>query len=177
MPDDITPGPEPTDPTPPAGEIPPAPPAGESQPKTYDEAYVKKLRDEAASLRVKNRDYEKAEEERKAASLSEIEREKQARTKAEAELADARRALMVRDAATKHGLDPDVYEFLTGSDEAAIQAQAEKLAAKIKAAPKPNDLPGAGARNPANESGANGAAGLKSNLAAKGVKIPGLPRG
>ncbi len=35
-----------------------APPSGENQPKTYDEAYVTKLRNEAAEHRVKSKDYE-----------------------------------------------------------------------------------------------------------------------
>lgn len=43
-------------------------------PKTYDEAYVKQLRAEAAANRSKLRAYEQAEETRKQAEMSELER-------------------------------------------------------------------------------------------------------
>lgn len=55
-----------------------APVEVESQPKTFDEKYVKQLRDEAASYRVKLKEYEdaqKTESEKQAERIAELERE------------------------------------------------------------------------------------------------------
>ena len=50
----------------------------EDQPRSFDEAYVKKLRDEAANYRVKLKEYEdaqKTESEKQAERIAELERE------------------------------------------------------------------------------------------------------
>jgi hypothetical protein len=95
----------------------------DTQPKTYDEAYVKKLRDEAAAHRTKLREFERAEEERRQASLSEQEKAEARAKTAEERLSSiqvrADRAEL-KVAAQKAGIvDPDVaYRLL---DESAIE--------------------------------------------------------
>lgn len=113
-------------------------------PKTYDEEYVKRLRREAAQSRTRLNELEAAEKARSMEAMTETERLK-------AELAEAKQAAKAREiealklrAATKHGLADDLMEFLTGEDEATIIAQAEKLAARLKA----NSLPESGKRSP-----------------------------
>jgi hypothetical protein len=136
----------------------PGKPADAAEPKPFDEAYVKALRSEAASYREKLRIAEAAEAKRKEAEdaaklaeLSEIDRLK-------AQLADANakaRTLEVQAVRTKaalaHSLPEDLHEFLTAEDEAGALAQAEKLAARLKAdaKPVPAPLPPSGSRQPA----------------------------
>jgi hypothetical protein len=97
-PDDPPPGNPPADPAP--NSDPPA------QPKTYDEAYVKQLRDEAASNRKKAADAEKRLKEIDDANLTEAEKLKQ-----RAEAAEAK---------------------VTGSQVRVAKAEAEKAAALAK---------------------------------------------
>lgn len=79
--------------TPPAGNPPSEPPSGQ-EPKTFDEAYVKQLRQEAAGYRKKAAEAEAELEKRKAAELSETDR-------ARKEAADAQAKLQANEAKLK----------------------------------------------------------------------------
>jgi hypothetical protein len=124
-------------PTTPAVTPPATPPA--ETPKTYDEAYVKKLRDEAAGHRTRLKALEDAEEARQTAALSETDRLKKeaadALKRSEAAETRAREALgkaAVTAAAAKLGVAGDIAQKLvtveydgegnpTGVDEALAQ--------------------------------------------------------
>ena len=171
-----TPGQEPNETTPPAGETPPGTTA---EPKTYSEDYVKRLRSEAANYRTRANALEAAETERQKAQMSETDRLK-------AELEEVRskaRTLELRtlrmEAASRHGLSADDVEFLTGDDEKTISAQAEKLAARIKAGnpagksdEKPATLPMSGSRTPPSANPERAA--IDSQLASLQSRIPAL---
>lgn len=104
--------------------------------KTYDEEYVRKLRDEAAAHRTKLKAFEDAEAEAKKAAMSETERLKaevaEAKQAGEAAMARAREALgkaAVTAAAAKLGVNGELAQKLvsvefdgegnpTGVDEA-----------------------------------------------------------
>lgn len=168
-----TPGQEPNPVTPPAGET------TESQTteaKTYSEEYVKRLRAEAANYRTRANALEEAEKERQKAQMSETERLK-------AELDEARgkaRTLEVRtlrmEAASRHGLTADDVGFLTGEDEQSIFAQAEKLAARLKASKAEEKtaatLPPSGSRTPPSSNPERAA--IDSQLASLQSRIPAL---
>lgn len=172
-----TPGQEPNHVTPPAGET------TESQTteaKTYSEDYVKRLRTEAANYRTRANALEEAEKERQKAQMSETERLK-------AELDEARskaRTLEVRtlrmEAASRHGLSAEDIEFLTGEDEKTIFAQAEKLAARLKASAPASKgeekpaatLPPSGSRTPPSSNPERAA--IDSQLASLQSRIPAL---
>lgn len=132
--------------------------AASAAPKTYDEAYVKSLRAEAAGYRVRLKELEAADSSRRSheeahgmAEASEVERLR-------AQLAESEqraRSLEINGiraaAALSHGLPEDLHEFITADDEAAANAQAVKLASRLPAGGgQAPTLPLAGGRNPAN---------------------------
>lgn len=95
--------------------------------KTFDQAYVEKIRQEAAGYRTKLRDAEAELEKRKAAELSETERAKKEAADATAKLAEAearikaaqtRAEIATLGAALKLADADDAYRLL---DQAAIQ--------------------------------------------------------
>lgn len=119
----------------PAPGAPPAP-----EPTTFDADYVKKLREEAAKYRTEAKTNADA-----AAKLAKLEEDQKSETqkladaataaKAEAEAAKAD-ALRWRVAA-KHGIsDDDAELFLTGTDEATLTKQAERLTERVVAKTK-----------------------------------------
>jgi hypothetical protein len=119
-----TPTPTPTATTPAAGEAPADPWAGIPDQFAWAKAAVENANREAASRRVALRE---AEEKLSAAKTPEefeaaVAEFKNGQSRLEAELARER-------AARKHGLADDVVEFLTGTTEEQIEAQAAKLAA------------------------------------------------
>lgn len=102
--------------------------------KTFDEAYVKKLRDEAAKYRTEAKANATA-----AQRLAEIEEANKTETqKAQDALAAAQRdaetaraeALRFRIASKFQVSDEDADLFLTGTDEETLTKQAERLAAR-----------------------------------------------
>lgn len=95
---------------------------------------VAKLRKEAASRRVKNKDLDsklKEYDDWKRSQMSEVERERAEK----AELLNTVRVLREeswrRDAASKAGLDPDFADRLNGETEDELIADAKRLAAKL----------------------------------------------
>lgn len=96
--------------------------------RSFDEAYVKKLREEAASYRVKLKELEdrdKTEVEKAADRLAELEREN-AKYRLESE-----RAGWVRDAAKETGLPVDAIEVLGGDDAESVLAAAQRIKSLI----------------------------------------------
>lgn len=137
----------------------------DAEPKTFDAEYVKQLRAEAAASRVKLKELEAAEAARKTADeaaklkeMSEIERLKKQLADTEQREKALEIATVRTKAAAKHQLPEELHEFVTAEDETGADAQAAKLAAKLKTA---TGLPGSGGRQPAN----TGDAGAKANEA------------
>lgn len=100
--------------------------------KTYDETYVKQLREEAAGYRVKLKQIEDAQK-------SELERAQEAAEAAQRELAESKSEAARLRIAAKHGIGEDYLDFLTGADEQDLEAKALKLSeliAKPEAAPR-----------------------------------------
>lgn len=98
--------------------------APESDVKTFDEAYVKRLRDEAASYRVKLKEFEDRDK-------SELEKLQERATRAEQELESAKRERSRLEVATRHGIPAEHLDLLHGDSEEALEAQAKKIAALI----------------------------------------------
>ena len=141
--------------------------------KKYDESYVKGLRTEAQKYREKLKEFEKAEEDRKQAEMTEAQK-----LTARAEAAEKRaKELEVQQtrtkAALKHGIPEDLHEFITGEDETTANAQAEKLAAKLKAGGS-GALAPSGGRNPANGGEQAKAADEKERLDGLRARVPAL---
>jgi hypothetical protein len=120
-------------------------PTATEAPKSYTEADLKKLRDEAASYRVKLREFEQAEEARKTAELSETDRLKKlagdAEAKATAAETRAREALgtaAITTSAAKLGVDAALARKLVTVEYDADgnpKGVDEALAALVKAHP------------------------------------------
>lgn len=131
---------------PPAADPPapdPAPPAGE--PEVFDRDYVANLRKENAKYRTRAKRADELEAELEAqrqAELTELEREKAAREKAEKDAETLRHEALRAKIARKHGLDDELTEFVVGEDEAAMEAKAELLAKKTASTPKVPSIPG-----------------------------------
>lgn len=137
--------------TPPAGdpaEPPKADPPAE-QPKTFDAAYVEKLRKEAAEARVKAKRADELEAKVKAfedAQKSEAEKVAERLADSEKRAEQAERALLRRQAADAAGLAPEFADRLTGSTAEELAEDAQKFSELVKGnrpEPKPTDgLPG-----------------------------------
>lgn len=97
----------------------------EPEGKTFSEAYVKQLREEAAGYRVRLKEIEDAEK-------SELQKAQEAAESAQRELAATRTEAARLRIAAKHGIGEDHLDFLTGSDEEELEAKAVKLATLIK---------------------------------------------
>lgn len=99
-----------------------------SEPKMFDEAYVKQLREEAASNRVKLKEYEdrdKTDADKATERIAELEREN-AGFKSQVE-----RGEWLRDAAKETGLPVDALDVIRGDDRDSFIAAAQKLKALI----------------------------------------------
>ena len=137
-----TEGPTPTDPT--TDTNPSTDASSQAEPRTYDETYVKTLRSEAAASRAKLRDFEKADADRKAAEMSDLER-----TQARAQAAEERVTLMEKRAAKRDAIvalekasviDPDLaYSALESQieiKEGEATNIADLVATFVKARPQ-----------------------------------------
>lgn len=101
-----------------------APETVEPEGKTFSEAYVKQLREEAAGYRVKLKEIEDSEK-------SELQKATEAAETAQRELAATKSEAARLRIAAKHGIGEDHLDFLTGADEDELEAKAVKLAALI----------------------------------------------
>ena len=102
-----------------------APETVEPEGKTFSEAYVKQLREEAAGYRVKLKEIEDSEK-------SELQRATEAAEAAQHELAATKSEAARLRIAAKHGIGEDHLDLLTGADEDELEAKATKLATLIK---------------------------------------------
>lgn len=131
---------QPKTPEPAENEAPQTPPEG-GEAKTFDEAYVKKLRDEAAKYRTEakaNADAAKRLAEIEEANQTEAEKQAKRLADLETEAKQAKaEALRFKIAAKFSVTDEDADLFLTGSDEETLTKQAERLAARNEEAGKP----------------------------------------
>lgn len=137
-----------------------APDAGQAEsqegsgPKTFDEAYVKKLRDEAAKYRTEAKANAKAAEQLAAieeANKTEAQKAAERLAAAEKEAQEAKAEALRLRIAAKHGIsEEDADLFLTGTDEETLTRQAERLAERTSARKKNgNVVPREGSTPPA----------------------------
>lgn len=104
-------------------------------PKTYDEAYVKELRDENAKARIERKkleaelkelqDRDKSEADKAAERLAELERENAEFKKA------IERAEWLRDASAETGLPLEALELIQGDDRESFLGAAQKIKSLI----------------------------------------------
>jgi hypothetical protein len=134
---------------PPVGTPTPTPDAETGQePKSYDQAYVQQLRNEAAKHRREAAANAAKLKEIEDANLTEAQKTQQRAEAAEARAAKLERDLMRTKIAAKHGLPDVLADRLMGDDEAAMEADA-KVLAKLVATPPPasSGSPANGASN------------------------------
>ncbi len=129
---------------PPEPVEPPAEPPADA-PKTFDAAYVEKLRKEAAESRIKAKRADELEAKVKAfEDEQKTEAEKTAERLADSEkrAEKAELALLRRQAADAAGLAPEFADRLTGSTAEELAADAESFSELVKGnrpEPKPTD--------------------------------------
>lgn len=111
------------------------------------EAELRNVRNEAASRRIANRELEekaKQWEEYQDSQKTELEKLQERLNKQDQDLAGYRMNDLKVSVAKEFGLDSEDAELLTGSDEATIRKQAEKLKARFGKSetntPRPADL-------------------------------------
>lgn len=132
-------------PAPPAPDA-PAPGTG----KTFDEAYVKQLRAEAAANRKAAQEAAAKIEEFENRDKSEVEKLSSKLAKAEARATAAEASFLRFQVAAEKQIPADAVDLLTGSTREELEANADKLLALTKSgAPAPNF--DGGAREPAPE--------------------------
>lgn len=99
--------------------------SSEVEEKTFSEAYVKQLREEAAGYRVRLKEIEDSEK-------TELQRATEAAEAAQRELEASRQEAARLRIAAKHGIGESHLDLLTGADEDELEARAKKLADLIK---------------------------------------------
>lgn len=138
--------------------------AGDEQ-TTFDADYVKKLRAEAARYRSEakaNADAATRLAQIEEAQKSDAQKAAEATAQAQAQAAKAEAEALRWRIAAKHGIPDDKAElYLTGSDEDALTAQAEGLAALMKSSAEQATTP-APAPRPDLSQGARGDGGATS---------------
>jgi hypothetical protein len=116
---------------------------------SYDEmeAELRKVRNEAAQRRISNRELEERAQkwqEYEESQKTELQKLQDALAEREQKLSAYQLKETKLDVAKEFGLDSEDAELLTGSDEATIRKQAEKLKARLGTvkndAPRPADL-------------------------------------
>lgn len=103
-----------------AGTAADEPSTSEPEVKTFSEEYVKKLRDEAASYRVKLKEIEDSEK-------TELQRAVERAEAAERALAEKQVEALRLNIAAKHGITGESLELLYGADEAELEARAQRI--------------------------------------------------
>lgn len=141
MADEATPAPEGQEPDTPAPTD-----ATPSEPKTFDEAYVKQLRSEAAASRKARQDLEAKIAEFEERDKTELEKLSGKVTKAEAERDQAKAALLRFEVAQEKEVPARLVPLLTGKTREELEAQAALILDNAK--PADPDFEG-GVREPA----------------------------
>lgn len=104
---------------------------GGGEPKTYDEAYVRKLRREAAQHRTEANTAKQKLQEIEDADKSETQREREAREAAEKRATEAEAKVLRADVAADKGVPAKLAKFLTGSTKEELEASADELLAEL----------------------------------------------
>ena len=138
------------DSTPAEGQTPEATPEAKPESKTFDEAYVKELRAEAAKWRTQAKQSSEEAEELKERDKSELEKALSKVAKAEKAKAEAEVALTRYQVAAEKNVPADALDLLTGDSREELEAKADKLLELTKARTPEPDFDG-GAREPAPE--------------------------
>lgn len=134
--------------TPAEGSTPEATPEPKPESKTFDEAYVKELRAEAAKWRTQAKQSSEEAEELKERDKSELEKALSKAAKAEKAKAEAEVALTRYQVAAEKNVPADALDLLTGDSREELEAKADKLLELTKARTPEPDFDG-GAREPA----------------------------
>lgn len=142
MPEEGTPTPEGQEPTAPATDT----MGASNEPKTFDAAYVSKLRSEAAAHRKEAQEAKARVEEFENAQRSEIEKAQAKTTKAEQRAAEAEAKLLRFEVAQEKEVPAKLVPLLTGKTREELEAQAALLLENAK--PADPDFDG-GPREPA----------------------------
>lgn len=108
-------------------------PATDATGKTFDESYVKTLRQEAATSRKELATVKAALEELQGRDKSESERLSERVTLSERRASEAETKALRYEYAARHGLDFDAAQHITGSTPEEVEASAAHLAEVITA--------------------------------------------
>jgi len=95
--------------------------------KTYDEEFVKKLKDEAAGYRVEAREAKREAQEREDQNKSEQQRTTERAVSAEARADQAEKRLMRYEVAQKKKLPTEMADRLVGDTKEELEKDADKL--------------------------------------------------
>lgn len=140
--------------TPAEGSTPDAPETeAKTEGKTFDEAYVKELRAEAAKWRTKAQQSSEEAEELKERDKTEAEKLAGKLAKLEREKAEAESALTRFQVAAEKQIPADAMDLLTGSTREELEAKADKLLTLVKSRPETDKAPDfdGGPREPTTE--------------------------
>lgn len=121
----------------------------QTAPKTYDAAYVEKLRKEAARYRTEAKTGEEARlrlKEIEDRDLSELEKARRDAEQATSRLAEYEKTTVRQRVALEKGLPASLVGRLQGATEDEISADADALLALIKTPTSPRPDPSQGAR-------------------------------
>lgn len=139
MPDETpappAPGPAGETPAPTAQPVQEPPPEGETPEMRHLRNEAEKYERLARKFEKELEGYRTAERERQQADMTELERTKAALAAVEAKAAESEAQLLRQRVALELGVPADALEFLTGSDEETIRAQASRLTGLIGARP------------------------------------------
>jgi len=100
--------------------------------KTFDEAYVKQLRSEAAQYRTRAQEAEGKLSEREEADKSEVEKAQGKATKAEERAREAEAKLMRYEVAKDKEVPAAAVDFLQGNTREELEASADRLLELVK---------------------------------------------
>ena len=114
-----------------------APEAEAQEPKQFDEAYVKKLRSEAAKYRTEAQEAKAKAQEYEDAQKSELEKAQDRLARTEEAKADAEARLLRFEVATAKGVPGQLLPLLNASSKEALEEQADLILENAKPADAP----------------------------------------
>lgn len=125
--------------TPPEGDAPGTKPEGSETPPWGDDfdparawQTIQNLRNSEKDLKAYKAEAERAAKEKADAEKTEVQRLTERLAELEGELSSKAREALVAKVAKEHGIPDDLTDLLTGDDEEAISAKAERLAKSLK---------------------------------------------
>ena len=114
-----------------------APEAEAQESKQFDEAYVKKLRAEAAKYRTEAQEAKAKAQEYEDAQKSELEKAQDKLAKTEEAKAEAEARLLRYEVATAKGVPSQLMPLLTGTSQEDLESQADLILENAKPAEAP----------------------------------------